>query len=41
MLFNAIAAGNDNYVVMTSSADYDTGRPMNSELAQAVESIRF
>lgn len=41
MLFNAIAAGNDNYVVMTSSADYDTGRPRNSELAQAVESIRF
>lgn len=41
MLFNAIAAGNDNYVVMTSSADYDTGRPRNSELALAVESIRF
>jgi hypothetical protein len=41
MLFNAIAAGNDNYVVMTSSADYDTGRPLNAALAQAIESIRF
>lgn len=41
MLFNAIAAGNDNYVVMTSSADYDSGRPVNAALAQAIESIRF
>jgi hypothetical protein len=41
MLFNAIAAGNDNYVVMTSSADYDTGHPLNAALAQAVDSIRF
>jgi hypothetical protein len=41
MLFNAIAAGNDNYVVMTSSADYDSGRPINAALAQAIESIHF
>jgi hypothetical protein len=41
MLFNAIGAGNDNYVVMTSSADYDTGRPVNAVLAQVVESIHF
>jgi hypothetical protein len=41
MLFEAIAAGNDNYVVMTSSADYDSGRPLNAALAQAAESIRF
>ena len=41
MLFEAIAAGNDNYVVMTSSADYDSGRPLNAAIAQAVESIRF
>lgn len=41
MLFIAIAAGNDNYVVMTSSADYDAGRPINADLAQAYESIRF
>jgi len=41
MLFNAIAAGNDNYVVMTSSADYDTGRPLNAALAQAIDSIHF
>jgi hypothetical protein len=41
MLFNVIAAGNDNYVVMTSSADYDTGRPLNAALAQAIDSVRF
>ena len=40
MLFNAIAAGNDNYVVMTSSADYDSGRALNAALAQAVDPIR-
>ena len=41
MLFNAIAAGNDNYVIMTSSADYDTGRPINAVLSQVIDSIRF
>lgn len=41
MLFEAIAAGSDNYVVLTSSADYDSGRPLNADIAQAAESIRF
>jgi hypothetical protein len=41
MLFEAIAAGSDNYVVVSSSADYDSGRPLNAAIAQAAESIRF
>jgi hypothetical protein len=41
MLFNAISAGNDNYVIMMSSADYDTGGPINALLSQVIDSIRF
>jgi hypothetical protein len=41
MLFSVLGAGNQNYVVMTSSADAATGRPINGLLMQVFESIRF
>ena len=41
MLFLAQAAGNNNYVTMTSSVDAPTGKQASAILSQAFESVRF
>ncbi len=41
MLFLAQAAGNNNYVTMTSSVDAPTGKQASATLSQAFDSVRF